>query len=70
MKKLFTLAGSIKFVSGCCAVFATGFSILTTPDLYMFGSHYCAGIVTAVATFLILERGEFDDEEDKPCGHS
>ena len=70
MKKLFTLTGSIKFVSGCCAVFATGFSLATTPDLFMFGSHYCAGITTAVAAFLILERGEFDDEEDESCERS
>lgn len=55
IKKIYDLFDNHKFVAASAATFATVFSAITSPDLWLFGSHYFAGAASAVALIFCIE---------------
>ena len=58
MRRLIDFTGSIKALACTASAFATGYSMLVTPDINLFYSNYFAGLATGVALWLCLDFDE------------
>ncbi|MBO4779467.1 MAG: hypothetical protein J5497_02400 [Selenomonadaceae bacterium] len=54
MKKLWDKFGDCKTLAVVFTAFATGYSIISTPDFFQFLSNYLAGVATVFAVELVF----------------